>query len=382
MLGATVAVGAFVACGEDANDLGEPSTRAPDAGPGSDGGAVPSNDAGPIGTASGVVLLHAASFPAFRLCFENYPGLLPQPDQAVMPRANVVGVEVGSVVRIAPLERRPGKVYAFIQSKLPAPVGDPNGRPCGELLRDPQFTRNLEYHEAGELTEPLGVDNVAVLGLTGCGGKAIVEALGLDPADCGPQWDVTSGSLLARTLTLFPSVEATSSSLPVQLVQMSSVLDRTSAAGGHVDVTFGALDASAGERLEQEVATAPPLFAASDATTLALDQTSEATYGTFGFRIALRPNDGGAPSFSVDQSLAEVQDLSSPQTIPTAYFRAASNYALLLLGDPRVQHTFADGGANPAFDPRRAVHLLAIPVREQPDAGEPIAIDDAGSVDR
>ena len=73
-----------------------------------------------------------------------------------------------------------------------------------------------------------------------------------------------------------------------------------------------------------------------------------------------------------------MQQLSAPQTVPTDYYLAASNYALLLLGDPRIARTYADGGANPGYDRRRAVHLLAVPVKDDvEDAGTP-SVDDAG----
>ena len=162
---------------------------------------------------------------------------------------------------------------------------------------------------------------------------------------------------------------------------MSSLLEQRPP-GTELDVTFGALG-DGSDPLDQQVATAPPLFEAGEPTTLGLDQTSTATFGSHGFRIALRhaedagePSDGGA-LFFVDQSLAEVQELSFPQTVPTTYFRAASNYALLLLGDPRIARTYPDGGVNPGFDARRAVHLLAVPVKEEIDAGADAAPDAA-----
>jgi hypothetical protein len=46
--------------------------------------------------------------------------------------------------------------------------------------------------------------------------------------------------------------------------------------------------------------------------------------------------------------------------------------------------TYPDGGANPTYNPRRAVHLLAVPVIDQnavdagSDAAAPVAATDAG----
>lgn len=324
-------------------------------------------DAGAIATASGVVILHAAAFPAFRLCFENYPDLPPQPDRTVMPQANVVGVEVGSVVRISPLEKAPGKVYVINQRKVLAGPDDV-AKPCGQTLRE--FIPDIEFHVAGQLDEPIGASRVTLLAITGCGSGAYINALGVPKEDCGPEWNETSGSLRARTLTLLPTSVATETSLPVQVVHMAPLLEAKRQPGEAIEVSFGALDAGPGA-LAQNVVTTPPLFDASPPVTLKLDQTKETTYGTHGFRIAVQSNGADASAaFSVEQSLADIQDLSFSQTVPTSYYMEASNYALILLGDPRVQPTYPDGGPNPDYA-RRSVHLLAVPVKAPTDAGAP-----------
>jgi hypothetical protein len=369
-----VLVSAMLACGSDEDSAfseGGPNATT-DAGgftPGMDGG-------GAVGAVSGVVVLHAAAFPSFRLCFENYPELAPQPDVALMPQANVVGVEVGSVIRLGPLESAPGKVYVIDQRDVRSTPRNPLDRKCRELLDDPAFGLDRKYQLAGEITTPLGVGRVDVLAITGCGNGAWLNELGISSTDC-TDWEPTKGSLRARTVPLLPSIAATDTSLPVQLVHMSSLLEQQFS-GSEVDVTFGAFDTDGGKPLGQHVATAPPLFEAGGPTTLSVDQTTAATFGSHGFRIALRPTEDASDAgalFFVDQSLAEVQELSFPQTVPTTYYRAASNYALLLLGDPRITRTYADGGANPSYDPRRGVHLLAIPVKEESDAGTDAASD-------
>ena len=68
-------------------------------------------------------------------------------------------------------------------------------------------------------------------------------------------------------------------------------------------------------------------------------------------------------------SVTTAPSTQPPDTLPTSYYRAASNYALLLVGDPRVEPRLDDGGANAAYDARRAVHLLAVPVKG-PDDGD------------
>ena len=68
----------------------------------------------------------------------------------------------------------------------------------------------------------------------------------------------------------------------------------------------------------------------------------------------------------LDQTLEQVQAISAPRELPTTYFGIASNYALLLLGDPAPR--LFDGGAD--TDGRRALHLVAIPVIDpKADAG-------------
>ncbi len=382
---AAVGLAGVVACGADsASAFDGPPSALQDGGGSFGDGSFTSPDAGePVGAASGVVILHAAAFPAFRLCFENFPNLAPQPDNTVMPQANVVGVEVGSIVRIAPLDKPPGKVYVFDRRTFKQ---DSPTRSCKSLLSSGDVTKDVQYHEAGSINEPLGVNHVDVLAVTGCGDGARLTELGFSTSDCD-DWNTTKavqGDLHVRQLPLFPSIAASATSVPVQLIHMSELLEKQRGAN-IIDVTFGAFDAGAvdggGGGLGQVVATNPNLFDASaPPVKLMVDQSEEnvGVYGDHGFRITLRPADGGAPSFEVDQSLAEVQELSAPATLPTTYYLAASNYVLLLLGDPRLRR-FPDGGASPSYDPRLAVHLLAVPVKEAtPDAGTTI-VDDAST---
>jgi hypothetical protein len=72
--------------------------------------------------------------------------------------------------------------------------------------------------------------------------------------------------------------------------------------------------------------------------------------------------DGGTATKQLDESLARIQKLSSPRDLPPTYYAAASNYALLLLGDPSA--TVLDGGPS---DDRRGLHFLAVPVIDPKD---------------
>ena len=327
-------------------------------------------------TATGVVIVHSAAFPPFRLCFENSLDLVPQPDSKIMPQANVVGVEVGSVVRIDPLAA-PGKVYVIHERAVRF---QPNVT-CRELLGGGTagLILNGAYHEANRIDTPLGQDRVQVLALTGCGGGPFIEAVGATSDSCGPDWDVTSGNLFANVIDLPTTPQgATETSIPVQLVNLAPAI-QAQLGSATLEVTFG--DLSTAGKLPTTVASRPPLLEPSQQVNLNVDQTDIQVYGTHGFRIEA-VEDGGAPKFSFSQSLAAVQDLSSPTDIPTTYYRVASNYALLLTGDPSVPATLDDGAPNPD---RRRVQLLAVPVLDPAtidagaDAAPSTGDDDGGT---
>lgn len=358
----------LLACG------GDDSAGSSSGGGNSDGGAdvynPPPQDAAVIGKTNGVVLLHGASFPPFRVCFENYPTLPPQPDSTLMPESNLVGVAVGSLARIAPLAQAPGKVWVFDQRKLADTPQTASARTCGEILADKSFIRELAYELAGDLGSPLGVNSVDVLAITGCGNSALLASVGMTQEGC-TGWDETTGSLRTRVVSLQPTIQATTGSVPVQLVHMAERLEAARPDGGSLDVVFGKLAGDAGDA--GQTVPVPSLYQVGAERVLQLDQTTASVFGTYGFTIAVRgaatPDAGTAPIFAVTESLAAVQDLSAPQILPTSYYLSPSNYALLLVGDPRLQRGFDDGGANPAYDARRAVHLLAVPVKPPGDAG-------------
>ncbi len=282
-----------------------------------------------------------------------------------MPEANVVGVEIGSLVRLDQMTA-PGTVYVLRESAVRSPPGQTNPTTCGELIAtDPQqktdktLTQNIDYFVANGIAQNIGQTKPTVLAITGCGSQALLTyALGVSSASCGTDWDVTKGNLKAEVVQLNTTFGvATNSSLPVQLFQMSTALDAFKGPTGRLSVTFGDLAPDAGAAPQDVDAGA--LFAPGPQTNLAVKQTDNAMYGSHGFRVVAGP--ANAP-FTLDESLAAVQELSSPRELPTSYYRAASNYALLLLGDPSHTPSFADGGVNPLYNPRQAVHILAVPV--------------------
>lgn len=388
VLGAGIVL-ASVACSsmetlgaEDSNGPG-PATSGKE-----DGGGVSATPEGPPygPAASGLLLVHAAGFPSFRLCFQNYLDLPPQPDSTIMPEANVVGVEIGSLVRVAPL-KAPGTVYVIQEKRIRQAVGQTGAVPCRTLIAAKgtsdysdieSLDVDIDYHVANAIDRPLGEEQVSLLAISGCGNQPILNSLGLPSSSCGSDFDSVKGNLKAKVIDLkATSKKADDSTLPVQLFQMSQPLADFNANGATVAVTFGDLRSDAGA-LGQSVTTGK-MFEGGGQTDLALNQTESAVYGAWGFRVTAMTS--GTTFFTLDQSLAAVQELSSPRELPTTYYRAASNYALLLLGDPTHTSKLSDGGANPLYNPRQAVHMLAVPVIDpsQVDAGaDAAASDDAG----
>lgn len=336
----------------------------------SSGGSVGSEPA-PTGgsrdltpTDNAVILVHAAKSQPYRLCFKNELSRLPVPDSQAMPQANVVGVEVGSAVRIAPLGGVPGEVFLFEEPLIRALyfnlAGGAKGPTCDQLLSG----------ATGGLAIPVGkVDanlssGVHLLTLRGCPKNSAVRTY--STAECGADWTAAAGNLKIEELTLTGANRQDPSSLPAQVVNLSQPID-TLRAGRRLEVTFGKLDGSGSETL---VASDPALYAGANPPTPAqLKYAPEdlGSYDTMGLKVRFAAGDAGSGADLFTQSLARIQKLSSPRDVPSDYYAAASNYVFLLLGDPDAK--LADGG--PDDDERRNAHFLAVPViAPKPDGAD------------
>lgn len=353
VLVAAAAVSASVACGLSDSATSLESGGGPD--PRADGaGGAGVNSPGPL-SASGIVLAHAATYPTMRLCFGNHPELKPQPDSDVMPQSNLVGIEIGNIARIAPITN-PGRVTVVAERALRGGSGD---KTCGELVCTGAASclQSSDYRTiADPVTGDLGAGSVEILAITGCGNSDKLNDVGANQADCPQPYDPVAGNLGVRRISLQRSGQATSTSIPAVVVSLSPRLESS----GTVDVTFGKLDTQ-GDSLAQN----PKTFELSAQKTLTVDQSNAANYGAYGFKVFVDTRE------IARQSLATVQEQSSPLDVPSTYYRIASNYALLLLGDPRITPTFTDGGPNPTYDQRKGVHVIAVPVLdpERADAG-------------
>jgi len=369
-----------VACGMSSESAFGRSADEPSPGNGAtDGGFGPSSTdprGGSVPVDNAVILVHAAQSPAFRLCFRNELERRPQPDSDLMPEANVVGVEVGRTIRLGALRGAPGEVFLFdeplIRAVYPQFGGAGQGPTCESLLSASNpfsaIARSL-----GTIKKDLRT-GVHLLVVRGCPPNGPIREY--SAAECGEAWTPTNGNLGITEIELRGSAPPAPGTLAAQVVNLAQPLD-SAKASRDVVVSFGDL-ATPGATLET-VASNPRLFDPGPLPApaqLRYAAQDPAVYGTTGFRVALVGKDkGAAPAVVLDQTLEQVQSLSAPRELPSTYFAVASNYALLLLGDPAPK--LYDGG--PDSDDRRRLHFLAIPVvQPKPDAGLDSGITEPG----
>lgn len=374
-LGLAGGVLAVAACNASSETSGVGVTG-PDAGRPGDSGLGDGGVAADAGTgieANAVVLVHAASFPAFRLCFENAGSEQPQPSLDLMPESNVVGVEVGTALRLPPRSEILGKAFVFAEATLrPLYTATGAGPTCTQLL-GAAGTKSAAI-AVGEVTASLA-RGVNALVLAGCRKQA--EDPTASAARCGDDWTAAEGNLALHTVPLPAYGRLDPSKLPVQLLQLSPSLDR-SAAGRAVGIAVGPLDAGAASSPVPLVEGAAPFGVPvpSPPVQLPYAPADLAAFASTGVFVTLggpvdeagapvtTTTDAGAREIVLAQSLADIQRRSSPRSVPPEWFATASSFVVLSVGDldPRA----ADGG--PDGDPRRALHLLAIPL-STPDAG-------------
>lgn len=337
----------------------------PSGGTAADGG-MKGSDLGPSAATPGpvdnaVILVHAAKSQSFRLCFKNELDRRPQPDSDIMPEANVVGVEVGSAVRLGPLRGAPGEIFLFdeplIRAFYPQFGGAGTGPTCGALLSSSNEISKLAVN-LGTIDKSLAT-GVHLLVVRGCPGNGPLRSYSV--GECGGDWTALKGNLGISEIELSGAERPKTGTLPAQVVNLSQPLDGTRA-GRDVVISFGDL---AGTNAKLVTVTSnPPLFGAAapaQPAQLTYPADDPAIFGTSGFRISLASKGADAGQTTVlDQTLERVQELSAPRDVPPTYYAAASNYALLLLGDPGAK--LGDGGVD--TDDRRRLHLLAVPVIE------------------
>ncbi len=350
IVGVGLSMAVAVACGDDGLLESLPAVsdggRDPDARFG-DGGLGP-----PI-PANGLVIVHAASLPAFRLCFDANKSLRPVPSDQLMPSSNIVGVEVGTAVRVDPITPVIGAVWAFPEPKIRNlyPPGKP-GPTCADLLES-----------LGDEAIPLGAidrdlsTGAHLLVVAGC------QPTSADPVAsnerCGETWTADAGNVSLRVIDIDAFARMDTTSLPIQIVQLSPALE-SRAAGRRISVALGDLDAAADPFITDDL----PFADVVPETPMLVQYRPEdtASFASVGFHVSLASaadaGDAGLDAATTElllrQSLADVARLSSSRDVPPEWFAAASSYVLLLVGEPDL--------ADASPDDRRNMHLLAVPV--------------------
>lgn len=374
------ALAAAVACGDAADALEGTSSSggAYDASAGRDGGPSAISDAGatPI-SANGLVLVHAASFPAFRICFDGTPEEQPIPAADLMPSSNIPGLEMGTALRLAPRPGALGNAYIYREEVIrnlyfPSPESGPS---CGRLRK----STTIEYLQVATALPDLSI-GVHLLVLQGCGTLAIDPLASVDR--CGATWTSGSGNLELTRISVDAFNRPPSGGIPIQLVQLSHDLDQR-AQTQLLGLSFGPLDGGAPPPIVEGMVPLgkpvpdPPASIDTTKTELA-DFDTNGVFVTLGAPIddagkpVLDAGDAGPRTVLLAQSLAEIQRRSSPRSLPPEWFATASSYVVLSVGE--IDPKNPDGGPG---DERRGLHLLAVPLAA-PDGGSQPVISDAG----
>lgn len=370
-------VGAAVACGSAFDSTA--AFESADGGPrGSSGGSSSSGDnpsptgAGPQ-LANAVILVHAASFPPFRVCFGNMPDDQPTPNRELMPSSNVVGVEVGAAVRLPPLagggtQNTPGTVRIYQEADIRGLYANgATGPDCKSLIEaNPGLGLEIKPIETSLAT------GVHVLALMGCRPTSADPAA--SKARCGDTWTADKGNLALQPIELQPFGGGGTSSLPVRALLLSSSI-AAAAQGKHVGISFGAVD-TFGASVPSPFADRLALGELGAPSTINFTRSDPAVYAKQGFALSYgTASDAGVIDAGADastprqlvakQSLAEVQSLSEPTAVPEDWYAPGrAGFVLLVLGDPDPR--LPNGTADP--DPTHAPHLLALPLESVQDS--------------
>ena len=324
----------------------------------SDGGSksdasFPTDDAGaalPGLTARGILLVHAASVPPLRVCFGGRPDLPPLPvdPDAKMPESNVVGLDVGSVVRLPNVAGALGQVYAFPEAELRKQVKADGGDTyaCRDLVSSSTFgASGMRFGEvSGDLSTGLHL-----VALTGC------ESAQRDPtasaARCGADWTAGAGNLTAVHAPLRAARRNAPMRMPVQVVQLSPSLEARAATR---PLAFG-VDPDEGTSEGALVGLFPfGVPAPAEPEEIALPIEDAGAFATTNLVVDVVTEADAGRERVLSQTLAETQRLTLPGTIPPAFFASISSFLVLTLGDVEAP---PDAG-----DPRSRLHLLAVPL--------------------
>lgn len=349
--------GVLAACAsEDASSFGPSGADASPPSPFADASAGPS-DAGSGLVSSGVLLVHGGSAPALRLCFGNRPQDPPVPLDVLMPESNLVGLDVGAVLRLPNQDEPLGTIVGFAEKDLRGQLLADGGatETCGTLVDSSTFASKA--YGFGEVTANLS-RGLHVVALVGCPPAARDPLASKER--CGATWTSEVGNLRTLVTRLQPGFATSSRRLTLQLVQLSPSLD-VRLDGGRLALGVEA-DAGTGEAFTTVAPLGTPV--PSSPASLELPDAAELDYEGVNLVLdVVTGTDGGARERVLTQSLLETQRLSFPESIPPSFFASVSSFVVLSVGE--LPPTPPDAGR----DPRARLHLLAVPLGEELDGG-------------
>lgn len=365
-----VSVVAAAACGADSATSLEPGSSSGGSDAGKSDASEPSGfvDAGALPLqANGVVLVHAASFPAFRICFAGASDEQPFPTQDLMPQSNLPGVEVGSAVRFQPGKGRLGVARVHLEERIrPSYFGNAAAGPSCAKLEELTVGQGavVVHDDVPDLST-----GVHLMVLRGCAKESVDPSA--NELKCGATWKPETGNLALDLIQVTAFQRMTKTEMPVQLVQLSRDLE-VRAGSRAIGLALGEVDAMAPPPFLELAA--PIGKAVPNPPAIAdIGNVDLGGFESAGLVVTLgRDLDAGGADASatprevlLGQSLADIQKRSSPRSLPPDWFATASSYVVLSVGE--IDPKEADGGPG---DPRRSLHLLAVPLAVPPrDAG-------------
>lgn len=359
----------------------------PDAGDAAEIGAVAPPDAsgdsggGGLDVPTRMFFVHAGAnvFPV-RLCYEldgvMQPRLpLPDDPDRPMPLTNYPGIAPGSAYEMVEMdglleqavEVTPVAVRADVWEVARAVDGADDPLDCTQLVcpagqggclgDDPNLVVRLPTLSV----ESLYANPIELLVMSGCLGQQADDPGSVER--CGTGFDAVEGNLETHLLSFFPADASEPDKVGILVAQLSPSIDATLAAStqGELLVELGDLGDPSSRRLltsNQPLMTVqPPVSAAWLDLPAGLDG-----YGNKGF-VAQVVDGPTVVRASVSLSLADVQALSEPSSLPEAYYGSSRSFVFALMGDVTAEPASAGtpgGGLNPDYD-GRGLHILAIP---------------------
>ena len=345
---------------------------------GLDSGGQPDDGATALGIPTRMFFVHASpnAFPV-RLCYEVDGVMQPRlpmpddPDQP-MPLASFPGIAPGSAYEMVEMddfqnagEITPVAVRADVQKVAQAVDGADYALDCTDLVCPPGGADCLDDASVIRLPSlPAGSfyqNPIELLVMSGCLGEDAEDPGSIER--CGTGFDATAGNVDTQLLTFYPADAAEQGKVGLLIAHLSPSIDATlqNSNQGELRIELGDLDDPSGRRL---LTLNQPLMSVQtpdSADWLALPTDLDG-YATTGVIAQVLDGPTVVPA-SISLSLANVQGVTAPSSLPEEFYEASRSFVFALVGDVTAQPASTgdpNGGLNPLYD-GRGLHFIAIP---------------------